>query len=102
LESRKDRLKHWEHGTRLHRIQSRADLVIARNGVHPKERLGIAALFGVLHHPLVGQAGGALCKEEGKRSQRSILDRVLGFLPLPVIREGFSHVVQCIHKAIKR
>ena len=79
--------KHRKQLSRGHGIEQRPDLIITGNSAHPKETLGVAPPFGVLHRPLIGQKRGRLGKEDGKRPQCGIFDRVPGILSLPVIRK---------------
>jgi hypothetical protein len=88
---------------RRHPVEHQPDVIVARNGRDPKQRLAIRAAVPRRQRPLIGQEGGAAHKEQRERRQADIRHRIGARLawPLAPVRQIGADLPQIRDQALQ-
>src|SRR5450755_420496 len=89
---------------RFHRVQHIPNMVVARNPLHPKQRLAVRATMPVpvRQMPLMGQERRALREEHRKRRHADIGHEVLNVFPAPLVRQTRTGLPKCRYEVFGR
>ena len=89
---------------RFHRVQHIPNMVVARNPLHPKQRLAVRATMPVpvRQMPLMGQERRALHEEHRKRRHADIGHEVLNVFPAPLVRQTRTGLPKCRYEVFGR